>query len=360
MDKHLDLYTDYLQVCFGKATATSLSNMLDGSLSHDVITDLLSKNEFDSKNLWLGVKPLVRVHQNEQACLIFDDCIVEKPHTDESPLVSWYFDHKKGHSIKGINVLTAFYHTIGKEQTMPLRVPVGYKIFQKDIFYSNLASKKQIRKSSTTKNEYLRELLGQSISNQLVFKYVLADTWYASSENMKFIHEKNKFFVFDMKINRLCSLEQNTKKTEFKRLDQTELPENTPIGLYLKDLALPILVCKQVFKNENNTTGVRYLVSNDLTLNAEQFNEIYKKRWSVEEYHKSTKQNTALAQSPTRTIQTQKNHLFSSFWAYVKFEKLKFSEKLNHFAMKTKLYLAAIKAAYLELCKIKANNISQA
>jgi hypothetical protein len=33
--EYLDLYTDYLAVTFGYATATGLSDMLDGSISHD-------------------------------------------------------------------------------------------------------------------------------------------------------------------------------------------------------------------------------------------------------------------------------------------------------------------------------------
>ncbi|MDR1479750.1 MAG: hypothetical protein LBJ00_12525, partial [Planctomycetaceae bacterium] len=38
---------------------------------------------------------------------------------------------------------------------------------------------------------------------------------------------------------------------------------------------------------------------------------------------------------------------------YIKLEKLKFAHKLNHFALKAKIYLAASKAAWNEMCKIK-------
>ena len=82
-----------------------------------------------------------------------------------------------------------------------------------------------------------------------------------------------------------------------------------------------------------------------------------KKRWSVEEYHKSLKQNAAIAKSPTRTIKTQSNHLFASILAYVKLEKLKFVNRLNHFAIKSKIYLAANKAAFKELLKLKTREL---
>ncbi|MDR1480499.1 MAG: hypothetical protein LBJ00_16330 [Planctomycetaceae bacterium] len=73
----------------------------------------------------------------------------------------------------------------------------------------------------------------------------------------------------------------------------------------------------------------------------------------MEGYHKSPKQNVSLAKSLARTVTTQSNHLFASLVAYIKLEKLKFTQKLNHFALKAKIYLAAIKAAWNEIGKIK-------
>jgi hypothetical protein len=55
-------------------------------------------------------------------------------------------------------------------------------------------------------------------------------------------------------------------------------------------------------------------------------------------------------------VTTQSNHLFASLVAYVKLEKLKFTHKLNHFALKAKIYLAASKAAWIELGKMKLAN----
>lgn len=47
--EQLDLYTDYLMVTFEYATATGLSNLLDGEISHDTFTRFLSKVEYTSK-----------------------------------------------------------------------------------------------------------------------------------------------------------------------------------------------------------------------------------------------------------------------------------------------------------------------
>ena len=74
----LDLYTDYLLSTFGAATATGLSAMVDGDLSHDQITRFLSAQEYTSKDLWHQVKSTVRSIEREEGVLIFDDTISER------------------------------------------------------------------------------------------------------------------------------------------------------------------------------------------------------------------------------------------------------------------------------------------
>ena len=65
--------------------------------------------EASAREWWLCVKPLIRRVESERGVLIFDDTLVEKPHTDENALVCWHFDHSKGRHVKGINLLTALY-----------------------------------------------------------------------------------------------------------------------------------------------------------------------------------------------------------------------------------------------------------
>ncbi len=111
MEKMLDLYSDYLLSSFQQTTATGLSRLTDGQISHDKVSRFLSEKDEGSKELWQHVKALVRKHETEDGCLIFDDSIIEKPYTDESELVCWHYDHSKGKSVKGNNILSAFYHS---------------------------------------------------------------------------------------------------------------------------------------------------------------------------------------------------------------------------------------------------------
>jgi len=106
---------------------------------------------------------------------------------------------------------------------------------------------------------------------------------------------------------------------------------------------------KQIFKNEDGSEGVLYLVSSDMTLDYERLTTIYQRRWKVEEYHKSLKSNASLAKSPAKTIRTQSNHVFASIWSFVKLEWMKLATSMNHFALRSRLRVKAVQAAFGEL-----------
>lgn len=99
-------------------------------------------------------------------------------------------------------------------------------------------------------------LVKQAKANQLKFKYILADSWFASVENMKFIEEKKKYVIFDMKSNRSAILVSQssgkpTTKSQWTSISQLDIPDNTPVQVWLKDLDFPVLLVKQVFKDED-------------------------------------------------------------------------------------------------------------
>jgi hypothetical protein len=277
---------------------------LEGSISHDKITRTLSGQEYGSKDLWQAVKSLVREHESAEASLIFDDTIISKPYTDENEMVCWHWDHSKGRNEKGINLLTAFYHTELPTDSEALRVPVAFDCMKKTVSFIDEKTGKEKRKSAVTKNEMMRSMLQQAVENQhLKFRYVLTDSWFSSSDNMLFIHKMKKNFVMDMKNNRSCMFAtQDRHRGQWTSLDKLPLQPQQAVKVWIKDLQIEVVLCKFVFTNKDGSTGEMYLVSKDLELSAEKFQTLYKKRRSVGEYHKSLKQNVSLAKSPTRTV----------------------------------------------------------
>ncbi len=89
--ENLEIYTDYLICNCGFATATGLSAMLDGDVSHDQMTRFLTANEYTSKDHWMEVKTTVRQIEQDDGCLNFDDTIQEKEWTDENEIMCWLF-----------------------------------------------------------------------------------------------------------------------------------------------------------------------------------------------------------------------------------------------------------------------------
>jgi len=79
-----------------------------------------------------------------------------------------------------------------------------------------------------------------------------------------------------------------------------------------------------------------YLVCSDLNLTDDQITAIYQKRWN--------------------TVKTQSNHIFASIYAAFKLEILKIKHHTNHFALKSKLYLKALQASFLELQNLRASH----
>jgi len=64
------------------------------------------------------------------------------------------------------------------------------------------------------------------------------------------------------------------------------------------------------------------------------------------EYHKSLKQNLHIGHSLTKVETSQRNHIFLSVCSFIKLEKLRINYKTNHFAIKEKIYIEALKTAF--------------
>lgn len=350
MAKHnlLDLYTDYLLVSFGATTATGMASLLP-DVSHDQVTRFLAQQPLTAKDLWKIVKPLVRQVQSSDAVLILDDTVEEKPYTDESELITWHYDHTNGRTIKGINLLTALY------LSQDVSLPVAFELIQKTLLITDPKTGKDKWQSPKTKNEYAREMIAGVNHKQIPFRYVLADSWFSSADNMVFIkHKAKKEFIMPLKSNRKVALSQAQKQRgQWVALSSLKLDTDTPLMLYLESVPFPVVVSQQVFTNEDDTQNLLYLASSDVTLSTASLFTIYQKRWKVEEYHKSLKSNASFAKSPTKLPHTQSNHFFASIVAFVKLETYRTSTSLNHFALKSKLYQTALASAFKQLQHFK-------
>ena len=345
----LDLYTDYLLSSCGLATATGLSAMVDGAVSHDKVTRFLSAQQYTSKDLWAVVKPTVRSIEGSEGVLIFDDTIQEKAWTDESELMCWHYDHVSGRNVRGINLLNALYNCNGAS------IPVAFELVTKPTQYCDIQTRAVKRKSEVSKNELMRQMVQACVNNDLKFRFVLTDSWFSSVENFEFIAARGKQFISALKDNRLVALSAEDKRQgRFTRVDELQIPEPGLVRGWLKGYEKEVLVVRQVFKNKDGSTGMLHLVCSDLTCDHDAITTTYKRRWKVEVFHKSLKSNASLAKSPTQTTKTQSNHVFMSICSAFKLECLSIKNKLSPFAMCRKLLINATQSAYAELRRLQS------
>ena len=262
-------------------------------------------------------------------------------------MVCSHYDHSKAEQVKGINFVSLLYCTQG------VRIPVSLSVVVKFV-QSELKTKQQLWRAMVSKNELFRQMLHQSYQNQVPFSYVLGDSWYTNADNINAVVAIGKHYLGAIKTNLEVALSTTDRANgKFIKISALDLPVGTRRQVYIRSVKQAVAICRDIFINKDGSEGELLLLSTDVKQTFQNIITTYQKRWEVEDYHKSLKNNAWLEMSPTHTIQTQAMHVFASVCAFVKLEQLKIKEGSNQFALKARLYLKAIKAAFEELSNLK-------
>lgn len=322
-----------------------MSQLLEGAISHDQVTHSLAGPQKTASDLWRTGKAFVRAVQSDVGVLIIDDSIEEKPYTDENDIGCWHYDHSKDRMRKGSHFLTA------RDSSQGVSVPVGFHLVAKTEKSMDPKTQNEQRRSPVSKNDVCRELSKQAVRNRLPFRFVLFDVGFASAEKRVFLnHKQHRDFICPLKTTRKVALSQADKQQgRDVRVDTLEVEAQATRAIYLEGVDFPLVLVKHVFTNEEDRSGLRYLVSSATPVSFDAITTTYHKRWEVECYPKSLKQKVSLAKSPTQTVPPQTNHFFATLCGFLKLERLKSKTTLNHFALKSKLYLNALQAAFSTL-----------
>lgn len=346
-----DVYIDYLLSQNSYATATGCSDLLDNIVQHDTFSRLLAVSDFDSKYLWLNSKKVVLKAKSNNDIIILDHTVSEKAHSAQSELINYHYDNSEKRVVKGISLVTCVL------QNKNMCLPVSYYPVIKDqiCLKKNKKGKTvQCSKSRYTINEMARAMIKTCIHNQLSFKYILGDCWFSSKDNLAFFHkEKVKFILSLSRIRLVSETKISAKKGNYKSVSTIGLKNGESRLVYLKNVNFPIMVTRKVFKEGDAKEGDIYLVTNDLSLMGDHIYDIYQRRWDIETFHRSIKNNASLTGSPTSTKKTQLNHICLSMIAIVRIESMKIVSNKNHYAIKRKLLISANQASYKELQKLK-------
>jgi hypothetical protein len=115
---------------------------------------------------------------------------------------------------------------------------------------------------------------------QVAYRYLLADSWYASAENMSLVRALGHHFVFALESSRTVALSAAARAAgQLQAVQSLVFPDTQPLRVYLWSVQEAVLVTKQVFTNQDGSQGILYLVSSDTDLDQAQLTTIYQRRW---------------------------------------------------------------------------------
>jgi len=350
-----EIYISFLLSSFGKIEMTKLSQIAGENYTHDTFTKkLLLDDEIKTdKELWRSVKSILRKYENEtEGCLLIDDSLLAKPYSKTNEVICWHYDHVSHRNLKGILMLN-FHYT----DASGISLPLGYEIVTKTEDVYDKKKKKWVKRSMFTKNEIMRDKLEiLHFHNELKYRYILFDKWFASVENLVFINDiLKKKFVCPLKKNRRVALSKEDKiNGKYVSIADVDTGACSSRLVYLEGYEDALKVTKQVSKDGNDGESIYlYLITNDIGITTDKILEIYKRRWKIEEYHKSLKQNLRIEHSPTKVETSQLNHIYLCVCGFIRLEQMRLYDGLNHFAIKERIYLQALNSAYQEVGKLK-------
>ncbi|GIX40599.1 MAG: hypothetical protein KatS3mg129_0332 [Leptospiraceae bacterium] len=291
-----ELLRNFILVSNDYINATTLSLVLDRKISHDRITRFLNQEELSYKQVWKWAKPYVKKINERNAVLIVDDTIIEKPYSSENSIVGYYWSSTKNRTVKGIQMLSLTY--LGKHNQ---HIPIDVRIVEREKYFDEKKGK-ECYKIIKNKNELFREMVLGAIQKNLLFSFILGDIWFGSSQNMNYTKKKLKRnFIFPLQRDRLVREKGRFyAKWEWTRIGDLQFEDNEEKILFIKGVSFPVKVIKTKKRNSDGTESVHYLCCSHLGVSREKIIETYQKRWAIEEYHKSLKQNLNIEKSPQK------------------------------------------------------------
>ena len=153
--------------------------------SHDAINRYLMADDVSPEAVWMAVKDTIR--RSENACLIFDDTVLDKRHAFHIELVRRQYSGNEHGIIKGIGVVNCLYVNLDTGEHWI----VDWRVYNPDA-------------DGKSKLDHMRDMFDDALGHkQLPFHSVLMDSWYAAKEAMLHIDRAGKIYYCPLKCNRL-------------------------------------------------------------------------------------------------------------------------------------------------------------
>jgi hypothetical protein len=290
----------------------------DPFFSHDAINRYLMEDDVSPSVVWLAVQK--EIDYSENACLVFDDTVLDKRHSFKIELVRRQYSGNEHDVIKGIGVVNCLYVNLDTGEYWI----IDWRIYNPD-------------GDGKTKLDHVRDMFDDAIAQKkLPFRAVLMDSWYAAKDIMVHIDKAGKIFYCPLKCNRLVDDSQG--ENPYKAVAGLEWPGDEMLrGKRVKIHGFPKDKKVKLFRvaAANRT---EHVATNDLSQNSSvAVKTMCAVRWKIEQYHREGKQTLGIEKCQCRSARAQKNHIGCVILVWHCMTRLARKLKTNIYAMKKQL-----------------------
>lgn len=322
-------YIEYLISTPVNYTCSNLAQHLE-KVSHDAVSDFLSRQHLTAHDLYKLVRPLL--NDSDAAYLIVDDSVQDKRYSTKIELTKRQYSGNEHGLVRGIGIVNLV-HSDGTNF-----LPIDFRIYSPET-------------EGKTKNDHFREMFLAAIDEKkLLAQIVLFDSWYASVDNLKLIQTSQRYFVTTLKSNRMVSLSPQTGYCHLEDLEWSEAHLLSGQMVKLKELPFKVRLFKVVATNGD----IEWIITNHPGfISAQVTKQASDVRWQIEQLHRELKQLTGTEKCECRKARAQRTHIALCYQAWLAIRVKADSLKKTMYAVINELYSDYLKAE-LRHCRIPA------
>jgi len=284
--------------------------------SHDRINRLMRENKLTAHEL----RQLVRQELvlSENGYILFDDTVIDKSHSFAIEPVRRQWSGNAKQVIKGIGLVTCVYVNPDIDRFWV----IDYRLFDPE-------------RDGRSKLDHVLEIWQTIVHvEQLPFRTVLMDSWYATMQVMKAIEKADKIYYCPLKSNRQVTQEPDDP---YSRVDSlTWSDEELKAGKMVHLKKFPAGHQVKLFRIELSTQRTEYVVTNDHSQDsAAATRQESAIRWKIEQFHREAKQVTGLESCQCRSQRAQRNHIACAMLVWVRLSQFAHNAQTSHAGLGT-------------------------
>ena len=309
-----ELYIKFLEATNQRYTANALSEVSPNKLSHDAISTWLRNTKISPKEIWQENKQNV---VNKKGVIILDDTVAAKQYSEKIECVRAQYSGTEHRVIRGIGVVNMVFLD---ESNNPY--PMNLRIWNPE-------------EDKKTKNDHFRDMMKSAKNRGIIDKVVVADSWYSSLKNIKYLRDLGYNWVMGLAKNRLVNLRE--------KIEDIDIPQEGRI-VHLRGYGT-IKLFRLVEKNGYT----RHIGTSLLEINQQDILQYMKQRWSIEVIHRELKQTCGIGKCQAHTSRSQRNHIVLSVISWIRQRSRKLLEKCSVYELNWKIIKESIKKLLKQL-----------